>query len=401
MRNLKIITLGVMSVGVSCVCVPALAQAPEGAPVAVPAAATTETMVATGEAAVPANVAAAPVDERIRQLAYNAGDVYTITTKYGYQTNIVFAPSEEIETISVGDKSVWQIIPSANRIFIRPMEEDSTTNMTVLTNRRSYQFDLKSLGPAVTEGNIYVATFVYPEDIIAAAQAAAAAEAAAAAQAQAQAAMLGLPMTNGVMNGAPPGASQPVGGEAMPAANSFTSAPAPGAIGGGVVAAAPVAAPAEPLPANVPFGGPTPPPSDNPVPHPAAVERAVAEVAPAAPTAVPVAQAPAAAPEAMPVARPESSVVIPPENANYNYTYAGSDALAPLQVFDDGQFTYLKYATAQTLPDAYVLDPTGNVVVVPHQARGDYMVVEAVTPEMILKNGSGAIHVYNESLTPR
>jgi type IV secretion system protein VirB9 len=105
-----------------------------------------------------------PVDQRIKMLMYDEADVYTVTTRYGYQTNIVFDASEEVQTISVGDRSLWQIIPSANRLFIRPMAEDVTTNMTVLTNKHSYQFDLKSLPPETSKGNIYVAKFVYPED---------------------------------------------------------------------------------------------------------------------------------------------------------------------------------------------------------------------------------------------
>jgi len=100
-------------------------------------------------------------DKRIQIMPYEETEVYTITTRYGYQTNIVFGPNEEVETISVGDRSPWQIIPSGNRIFIRPMQEDVITNMTVLTNKHSYQFDLKSLAMDITEGNIYVAQFAY------------------------------------------------------------------------------------------------------------------------------------------------------------------------------------------------------------------------------------------------
>jgi type IV secretion system protein VirB9 len=105
-----------------------------------------------------------PGDSRIKLLEYSDEDVYTITTRYGYQTNIVFGANEEIETISVGDRSVWQIIPAGNRLFIRPMDEDTTTNMTILTNKHSYQFDLKSIGADKTKGNIYVAKFVYKNE---------------------------------------------------------------------------------------------------------------------------------------------------------------------------------------------------------------------------------------------
>ncbi len=106
-----------------------------------------------------------PVDSRIKLLMYDENDVYTITAKYGYQTNVVFSPSEEIQTISVGDRSLWQIIPAGNRMFIRPMSQDVITNMTILTNKRSYQFDLKAVPEDKEGANIYVAKFVYPEDI--------------------------------------------------------------------------------------------------------------------------------------------------------------------------------------------------------------------------------------------
>jgi len=105
---------------------------------------------------------AAPQDpsQRIKTFVYDDSEVYTIRTKYGYQTNIVFSPQEEIQTISVGDRSLWQIIPAGSRLFIRPLSENITTNMTLITSKRSYEFDLKSVG-SDSESNIYVAKFVY------------------------------------------------------------------------------------------------------------------------------------------------------------------------------------------------------------------------------------------------
>lgn len=104
-----------------------------------------------------------PADKRIKLLTYDTNDIYTLNTRIGYQTNIEFSPREEIDTISVGDRSFWQIIPSGNRLFIRPMQEDVATNMTVITNRRSYQFDLKS-GSEKDKSVVYVVRFVYPDE---------------------------------------------------------------------------------------------------------------------------------------------------------------------------------------------------------------------------------------------
>ena len=104
-----------------------------------------------------------PTDARIKLLHYDPNDIYPLTTRVGYQTNVEFSQHEEIETISVGDRSFWQIIPSGHRLFIRPVQENAATNMTVITNRRSYQFDLQSL-PRKSKGVVYVARFIYPEE---------------------------------------------------------------------------------------------------------------------------------------------------------------------------------------------------------------------------------------------
>lgn len=105
-------------------------------------------------------------DSRVKTFVYNENEVFTILTQYGYQTNIEFAEHEEIQTISVGDRVAWQIIPAGRRLFIQTLQDDAHTNLTVVTDRRAYQFDLRST--SVTEGNedrlVYVARFYYPDE---------------------------------------------------------------------------------------------------------------------------------------------------------------------------------------------------------------------------------------------
>lgn len=106
-----------------------------------------------------------PEDKRIKILRYDPNDIYTIYTLYGYQTSIELSRNERIQTISVGDRSLWQIVPSGYRMFIRPLDDNVTTNMTVITDRRTYQFDLKS-GEGTLSSNprmVYVARFSYPK----------------------------------------------------------------------------------------------------------------------------------------------------------------------------------------------------------------------------------------------
>ncbi len=115
-----------------------------------------------------AQVVAQPLesDSRIRTLVYSENNVYRIFTAYGYQSNIEFGRGEEIETLSVGDQVGWQIVPAGRRLFIRPLELGARTNMTVVTNKRAYQFDLNS---AASEKELpkdvaYVVRFYYPSD---------------------------------------------------------------------------------------------------------------------------------------------------------------------------------------------------------------------------------------------
>ena len=105
-------------------------------------------------------------DSRVKTFVYNDNEVYPILTQYGYQTNIEFGKSEEIQTISVGDRVAWQIIPAGRRLFIQTLQDNVQTNLTVVTDRRAYQFDLRSVGASAGHEDeiVYVARFYYPED---------------------------------------------------------------------------------------------------------------------------------------------------------------------------------------------------------------------------------------------
>jgi len=239
---------------------------------------------------------------RVKELVYNEANVYVIRTKYGYQTNIVFDLKEEIQTISVGDRSLWQIIPAGNRLFIRPMTENISTNMTLLTNKHSYEFDLKSV-PAKNESNVYVVRFTYPDKM-------------------------------------------------APLTDSYAYAPTTLS-----AAYAPVQTTADLQPK---FAAP--------------------------------------APEA---ASP-SSIGLLPIRYNYSYTYAGPDALAPLQVYDDGKSTFIKYKEmSKKSPAVYSIDSAGKETPVTAKVKGTSLVIDNVASELALRSSDGEIRVYNESLSPR
>ena len=105
------------------------------------------------------------IDKRIRNLVYNESNIYELQFMLGYQSIIEFALDETIETIAVGEPYPWKITPIERRLFIKPTEPGVKTNMTVLTNRRVYYFEISSDYPSEDIDNdiVYVARFFYPE----------------------------------------------------------------------------------------------------------------------------------------------------------------------------------------------------------------------------------------------
>lgn len=102
-------------------------------------------------------------DTRIRTLVFNENEVFKLNTRYGYQANIEFGKEEEINTISIGDPIPFNIIPDVDRIFIKPKQNGMKTNMTVVTNKRTYQIELSS-ETADDNDIMYVMRFYYPDE---------------------------------------------------------------------------------------------------------------------------------------------------------------------------------------------------------------------------------------------
>jgi type IV secretion system protein VirB9 len=103
-------------------------------------------------------------DRRIHTIMFSQDEVYRFTGHYGYQSTIEFAPDESIQTISMGDSVSWLLEPSGNRIFLKPIEKDAVTNMTVLTDKRSYMFELHAREASGMEDDkmVFLLRFIYP-----------------------------------------------------------------------------------------------------------------------------------------------------------------------------------------------------------------------------------------------
>ncbi len=106
-------------------------------------------------------------EKKFRSYVYNPNELYRYFGHYTYQGFIEFDAGETINTISMGNPTLWLVETLDNRLFLKPVGEDnSETNMTVLTNKRVYHFELvakeaKGLGD---KDLIFVVKFSYPDD---------------------------------------------------------------------------------------------------------------------------------------------------------------------------------------------------------------------------------------------
>ncbi len=297
-------------------------------------------MMMVGLWAMPAQ-AARPIisDSRIRTYVYNPNEVFKLTTEYGYQSNIVFAPDEVIESLSVGDVSGFKITPSKNRLFIRAMKSDFHTNMTVVSNLRVYQFDLSSF-IAGNEDIMYVLRFYYPEEDVDQ--------------------ETGQPLNAGdfLRPAAPVAAGASYATQAAAPPMPMQVAP--------MVVASPLPAPAPPVPVYaVPSAGQQAVPTTD---NQAWSSRMDVQAAPA---------------EAV--------------TRNFDYAMQGPESLAPWQIFDEKGRTYVKYAEAgQSVPAFYTLRDDGTKVPLMLTFENEYIVFDGVHLQFFIERDGATMRVVNE-----
>jgi type IV secretion system protein VirB9 len=104
-------------------------------------------------------------ESRIRVINYVPNSVISFTGHYNYHSIIEFSIDEEIKTITMGDSTSWQMNPSGNRIFLKPVGLNATTNMTVITNKRTYFFEMHAeYATSISDNNLaFITKFMYPD----------------------------------------------------------------------------------------------------------------------------------------------------------------------------------------------------------------------------------------------
>ena len=116
-------------------------------------------------AALTLSLAATPAlaDPRLMEVTYDEMAIFKLPGRVNVQASIVFGDDEMIENVAIGNSQTWQVTPNkrANILFVKPLEARAATNLTVVTTKRTYLFDLVASPSAKP---VYVLRFSYPVD---------------------------------------------------------------------------------------------------------------------------------------------------------------------------------------------------------------------------------------------
>lgn len=104
-------------------------------------------------------------DARVRVVGYEADEVYRLPAFVGYQVHLEFSPEEHFVGLASGDVEGLSFVAEGAHLFLKPKAARVATNLTVLTDRRTYHFEYSALAhrpdPAA-EDVIYSLRFTYP-----------------------------------------------------------------------------------------------------------------------------------------------------------------------------------------------------------------------------------------------
>ncbi len=107
--------------------------------------------------------AQSPSDPHMRTVPYSRTDMVRLNLAYGKRTHIELSADETTKYISTGDDDAWDIGPEKNvrnHVFLKPIGAKPGTNMVLVTNKRTYNFNLYLVKPEEYYSSVL---FTYPD----------------------------------------------------------------------------------------------------------------------------------------------------------------------------------------------------------------------------------------------
>jgi len=104
-------------------------------------------------------------DARIRSMLYSPQQVIRLHGWVGYHVELEFEPDESFVTLGGGDLSALTYDAVGNHLFLKPRATVIRTNLTVITNKRTYVIDYTAQAgrpDPITDELVYSLRFSYP-----------------------------------------------------------------------------------------------------------------------------------------------------------------------------------------------------------------------------------------------
>ena len=113
-------------------------------------------------------------DSRIQYVDYDPDNVVKIRAKIGHTVTVQLDKSEDAEkgVVAMGDAQAWNMAVKGNNLIFKPTATSPATNLTVITDKRTYVFDLSLAGCikgkkkrcVATQEPTYLLRFHYPTE---------------------------------------------------------------------------------------------------------------------------------------------------------------------------------------------------------------------------------------------
>ena len=85
---------------------------------------------------------------------------------------------------------------------------------------------------------------------------------------------------------------------------------------------------------------------------------------------------------------------------NWHYVAQGDHSIAPLEIYDDGYSTTIRFPGNVRIPGVFVLDPDGKEATANFAVKGDLVVIPSVARGWRLRDGDTVLCIWNAAFDP-
>jgi len=92
-----------------------------------------------------------------------------------------------------------------------------------------------------------------------------------------------------------------------------------------------------------------------------------------------------------------------PAEWNFKYSFKGAKVAAPIQMFDDGEFTYIRFANYDNTPAIFLVDSDKKETLVNFRREGEWLVVERIARQFTFRanNNADVACIFNDGFPSR